>query len=322
MSHFSVGVLTKEYPSNDVLTRILQPWHEFECTGTADQYVVTVDQTEEKRKEYEDTTISYYTNQYGERLSKYDERFYRDPTPDEAKHIGPFGGTGWGNGISYTSKDWGDGQGYRSKVHYIPEDWSLSEVPAPQAMSFLAWLKYWDSNSNFVIYPDLPDLEETHKYGWVTLDQQGDVLGVYRRTNPNKKWDWWTVGGRYSNRLYTLDHHTVDIAQLCDINWGAMQLQRKQWRIENWREANNRPDMAKFIYDIDLETMDHDTYINTDTGFQLFAYVLDGQWVEKGEMGWWAMVANEQGQEWYDNLNHMLANLDSRMYLTIVDCHI
>ena len=321
MSHFSVGVLTNEYPSNDVLTRVLQPYHEFECTGTNDQYVVTIDETEAKRAEFEQTTEKMYVNPNGTMFSKYDNQFYREPTFEEMEKIGPWGGMGFDGGISYVSRDWDDGRGYRAKIHYCPDGWTELEVPVRKLYTFLEWVKD-DTGRPIVPFGQLPNINDKYMWGWISTDARDCVTGVYRRTNPNKKWDWWTIGGYYSDRLILLNDGTGDCAQLRDINWGAMELQRRQWREENWEAAVKDPQMAKFLYDIDLETMDKEGFIEKDTGFQLFAYVLDGKWVEKGKMGWWAMVANEQGQEWYDNLNTMLDNLDSRMYLTIVDCHI
>lgn len=44
---------------------------------------------------------------------------------------------------------------------------------------------------------------EAHKYGFVEVDEQGEVLRFVDRTNPNAKWDWWVVGGRWSNSLKT-----------------------------------------------------------------------------------------------------------------------
>jgi hypothetical protein len=48
MSHFSVLVIGGNVEEQ------LQPFHEFECTGTDDQYVQEIDQTEEARKNFEE----------------------------------------------------------------------------------------------------------------------------------------------------------------------------------------------------------------------------------------------------------------------------
>lgn len=46
-----------------------------------------------------------------------------------------------------------------------------------------------------------PDLSDTHKYGYAILDENGEVTKVIDRTNPNKKWDWYIVGGRFQGHL-------------------------------------------------------------------------------------------------------------------------
>jgi hypothetical protein len=58
----------------------------------------------------------------------------------------------------------------------------------------------------------------------------------YRRTNPNKKWDWWTVGGRWSGRLEN-GAGACDQAELSHINMDAM-LASAQSRIKTaWHGA-------------------------------------------------------------------------------------
>lgn len=43
-----------------------------------------------------------------------------------------------------------------------------------------------------------PDLEKKHKYGYVLLDASGKVERYVNRTNPNAKWDWYVLGGRWT----------------------------------------------------------------------------------------------------------------------------
>src|SRR5690606_13347634 len=38
-------------------------------------------------------------------------------------------------------------------------------------------------------------------YGYLRLDESGKVTQLVERTNPNKKWDWWVIGGRWSGML-------------------------------------------------------------------------------------------------------------------------
>jgi len=54
-----------------------------------------------------------------------------------------------------------------------------------------------------------------------------------------------------------------------------------------------------------------------------FAYVRDGVWHERGEMGWFGCVSNERADdEWYAEVEAMLAELQDDTLLTLVDCHI
>ncbi|MBA9067468.1 hypothetical protein FHR71_001198 [Methylobacterium sp. RAS18] len=199
MSHFSVLVVTTEEPTNDVLSRILMPWHEFECTGLDNEFVQSIDQTADKRAEYEAETKTRLRSPDGELFSPYENRFYRDPTEEEAKAIGPLGGSGWSGSFSYSSRDWGDGRGHRSKVKFVPEGFTEVEVPAREIQSFRAWVEEYTGRP-VVPFNETPNKEE-HKFGCILLTADGDVYKVIDRTNPNKKWDWWVLGGRWSGML-------------------------------------------------------------------------------------------------------------------------
>src|SRR3990167_934768 len=200
MSHFSVLVATAEHPSEDVLNRELQPFHEFGCTGTDDQYVQDIDQTEWIRAEFEDATTTRYRDCDGTLRNPYEDRFYRDPTADESKQIGPLSGTGCGNAISWTSRDWGDGRGYRPKVHFCPEGMQEIEVPRRDVEPFAEYVSEWHGKS-LVKFGESPDLTGKHKYGYALLSADGNVAKIIDRTNPNHKWDYWRVGGRYTGKL-------------------------------------------------------------------------------------------------------------------------
>ena len=52
---------------------LLQPYHKFEATGTEDQYVVEVDDTDEHRREYESKDPPAYSNHEGVKVSAYED---------------------------------------------------------------------------------------------------------------------------------------------------------------------------------------------------------------------------------------------------------
>lgn len=60
MSHFTVMVVT-ENGTQEELEAILQPYHEYECTGVRDEHVVWVSHKEEATKDWEsDEKHSYF----------------------------------------------------------------------------------------------------------------------------------------------------------------------------------------------------------------------------------------------------------------------
>ncbi len=54
-----------------------------------------------------------------------------------------------------------------------------------------------------------------------------------------------------------------------------------------------------------------------------YAVVKDGQWYQKGEMGWFGMNSDEISQdEWNSQFWEMINSLPPETKLTLVDCHI
>ncbi len=178
MGHFSVIVATPEKPTEEVLSKAMQPFHEYEYTGIEDQYVVWVDCHDEVIADYEKATETRWRDVNGVDHDPYSDKFYREPTADEAQKIGDIPGSGAGHGISWSSKNWGDGRGYRAKVHMNPEDVGMTVVELPQPMSIDAW---------------------AGDYGGWTRHPETNRFGC--RTNPNAKWGYWRVGGRYCRRF-------------------------------------------------------------------------------------------------------------------------
>ena len=294
MSHFCVMVIGEDHENQ------LGAYHEFECTGVNDKYVLDVDVTEEVVKE---------------------------------------------------GLDW---FGLEDKTVL-----SLDEV----------------------------DKEGQHKYGYAVVDKEGNTIQAFNRTNPNKKWDWYQLGGRWSGFFLVKDgaeankgsaglmgscrDNSANSADQCfkkdiDINgmyqreidsglpkfdavqeilktieppikWSEFRGQyddidtaRKKWHSHPFNVEINKQKLSSFM------GCDHEQYrIGQENARELFiedckcraltpfAFLKDGEWVEKGEMGWFGCVSNEKLKyDWSAQFRDMFEALPDDTLISMVDCHI
>jgi hypothetical protein len=54
---------------------------------------------------------------------------------------------------------------------------------------------------------------------------------------------------------------------------------------------------------------------------QTFAILKDGEWYQKGDMGWWAMVSNEKS-DWSSEFAKLLDEIPDDTLISVYDCHI
>ena len=68
-----------------------------------------------------------------------------------------------------------------------------------------------------------------------------------------------------------------------------------------------------FVGNIDPET--------TDSPFAIVTP--EGEWIEKGQMGWWGMTTNEMpDEEWNKRFREYVSSLDKDNRVVLIDCHI
>jgi len=178
--------------------------------------------------------------------------------------------------------------------------------------------------------------------------------GVYGYwSNPNAKWDWWTVGGRWSKLLKLkpskrgavadsmndFDTNYADVAHAGDVDWvgirdatrdNAIKRHTKYHAIMNTGTDDER--RQRLLCDNGFLWMPHDDNITTATPTEYgdaaykealtFAVLTaDGEWRGNGNMGWWASVSNiDEGYDtWF--WQH-IGMLDGEQVVFVVDIHI
>ena len=142
----------------------------------------------------------------------------------------------------------------------------------------------WGNNKNHINYienefPKILNWTDEECYEeiakWKREDglvaEDGSILSKY---NPKSKWDWYQIGGRWSNSV---------------------------------------PGDEVKMSEIPIEKIETP-----------YAFVTpDGEWVERGEMGWFGVGSNEMDKdEWDVKFREYLKTLDKDIILTQVDCHI
>lgn len=152
--------------------------------------------------------------------------------------------------------------------------------------------------------------------------------GLYSDLNPNARWDWFSIGGRWENMLILKSDNPRKIVRgdsglIKEIDWERMR------RIK-WLKAEPYQEFMKNLY-WDKEFYqklypNEETYINEVTKFSTYAVVTpDGEWHDSGKMGWWGIseATDEERVEFENNYEEeFLKNLNPEWRLTIVDCHI
>lgn len=171
--------------------------------------------------------------------------------------------------------------------------------------------------------------------------------------NPNAKWDWYQIGGRWSGQLAVKPGSTsgtvgnpswfnllineekitngkVDSCQLKDLDTDAMIEDAKQQQVKWLAQAdteyeNGTPiNIIKFRFGVDpTNNEDREQYLKDYRLFTPYAIVHEGEWIAQGEMGWFGCSIDEYNEEeWSSKLWDKIKSLDPETRITVVDCHI
>lgn len=329
MSHFTVLVPAKD---EEDLERVLTPYYEYGCSREMDKkvqpYLVFVDMEDECRKKYENETSTRVKMPDGQLLYPWDEIFRVQNT------------FGFGVGAEGCT------------THKVPEVFPQVEVPFKELFTFE---------------------EFCTEYEGYEKDGQIERYGYWH--NPNGKWDWFAVGGRWTGAFILKpiyigagenghpglltdendDLSRCDIAEAGWVDWDAILAEDIRRAEENWDNfaevlalAEVTPERFFALDDegmravwgkIDRSSVDHKRLIDA-TFFEplgatreehvakasvrahSFAFVdLEGHWVERGEMGAFANVSNENAdydEAWWA----FVRSLPAEQTVYMVDCHI
>lgn len=196
-------------------------------------------------------------------------------------------------------------------------------------------------------------------------------LGYWQ--NPNKKWDWYSIGGRWTGSLFMKSDENgvlapvheaiyeemaghgepglmtepcsridrVDFAPAELIDWEAMREQaaeRAAKRYDAYHSAKSEHgddnkalhsalcQAGYFLDKNEVEELESETRESLKEKERqdalFFAFIdLDGKWHERGRMGWFAIVTDEQ-DSYPADFWKFVESLPDEQRIYVVDCHI
>ncbi len=359
MSHFSVAVITHTKPIEVDLHKILQPFHEYECTGTKDEYVVWVDTTDKNREEwgkYEKHMVRLSDDSVHDR---YSEQFYTGE-PDDPNSFSP------------------------RKTFVLPEGAEEYTCLAPEVETLEEFSKGWDGSE-----PDPDNPGRVRRYtnpnakwdGWVIggrwtghfqlnynpgedpVNQETCSLchGTGTRTDMTVENGCNGCKGTGVSTKWPTQwvKNESDCVQVKDLPIDQLVSSAEQKAAQQYDEAitiikdreffpwkhcheilfkDNLQGARDYYHDQQVikDLREWDTWCSPEnfleerstyifnagaSSISTFALIKDGQWYQRGEMGWWACVSDEDDnwdQKWFE----LFQSLDPEAWVTIVDCHI
>jgi hypothetical protein len=203
------------------------------------------------------------------------------------------------------------------------------------------------------IYPSFDEYME--EYCGFSKDPRKNRYGYWE--NPNAKWDWYQVGGRWSgllklkataatgsygtrswtNKEEIIPENRVDSAKIKDIDFSVDGKEYKKlirfWELKVDGDAPRNEkekellkwDIYKREYYVD-KYASKEEYARIESSFATYAVITpDGKWHEKGKMGWFGFgsESDEEDKHWNKSFKEIFIDTaDPEWTLSIVDCHI
>jgi len=95
------------------------------------------------------------------------------------------------------------------------------------------------SNQNVeILRPgEIPRPRERSPYGYIEVDENDTPVRYIMRTNPNAKWDWYEIGGRFAGLLIDNQGYHVNSCRKGDIDWEGVKREAREEAAEEYEET-------------------------------------------------------------------------------------
>lgn len=160
-------------------------------------------------------------------------------------------------------------------------------------------------------YSKMSETEQIRDYYGLDTDEDGNVLTTY---NPNSKWDWFDIGGRWSKCIKISDGKAVNSCLVSDIDF-YLGDEAKEEAIRYWdRIAMKNKDVFMNKDKYKAKYGSKEDYIKQFTVFHTYAVLTpNGEWIEQDD---------GNVKAWIDDYEKLVTGFGKDIKATIVDCHI
>lgn len=294
MSHFSVMVIGPN-PEDQ-----LAPYHEFECTGQDDQYVKDVDITDDFREEMTQA----------------------EPGADPLEHALDYHGY-----TAVEDESQVDVSGPHRYGYVIARAGQLVRaVRRTNPSSRWDWYVVGGRWTGFLqLHPGRPGttgqpgvLTDAAPEGHADQARHGDI-------------DWEGMRAKAGEEAASRWDRVRELAPALWSSWDSIRAEHPD-DIELARRVYfTQPGQQALSANRDLRWCDDDVLVSREEyvnrarrrAVATYAVVRNGEWFERGRMGWWGMSSGDMPEaEWHAWIAQQVDGLDPDTLITIVDCHI
>ena len=150
------------------------------------------------------------------------------------------------------------------------------------------------------------ELYEKYGENWNSNTWEKNSEGVWVKMstyNPNSKWDWYELGGRWRGFF----HKKGTDEKFDQLLKGEINFDRMRKEVED--DARDKYIVEEYIQNA------------INNAISTFAVLKDGEWYEKGKMGWWGCISNEKPY-WSKDFNKLMDSVPDDELISLYDCHI
>lgn len=332
MSHFTVAVITKGRPTYEKIEEALAPFQENNMDDCPKRFLAFHSLSKEYKEAYDTGTTERVRLKDGTLVYSWDDCLYEEVTEEEYEAA-----KAEGRKTAYSS--------YPKPTYKAKKD--LTAIGAEIVQ--IPWKELYFTFKEY--------LEDYHD---AKFDEEMQDYGYWE--NPNAKWDWYQVGGRWAGSLrvapdcencglgekswgwgkqnpYETDgkYKKVDSARIKDLVFPDYQERyekaKRFWELKvEGQEPKNDQEKEDLSWDFyktsyyENTYKDKETYAECEATFHTYAVIdKEGHWHAQGEMGLFGITIGAE-----DTLVDYIKNYKKNVfdaagdddYITIVDCHI